>query len=133
MPPPNLPLSQQMPVPSASTLSPPSLMEFHCSHIMLFCRNGLPENPARIYTNRRRKLYREGIVLLFRFRIANKTVKELRKNQGLTAKELAVALKLDTIDILKVDNLRLRDVPEPLKSKLFPILSGDYTDKIPWL
>jgi len=71
--------------------------------------------------------------LLFGSRITNKTVKELRKNQGLTTQELAFAMKLDNIDILKIDNLKLKDVPEPLISKLFPILNGDYMDKIPWL
>lgn len=71
--------------------------------------------------------------MLFKFRIQKKTVKELRKNQNLTAKELAAKLKLDTNDILSIDNLKLKDVPEPLKSKLLPILSGDYLDKIPWL
>jgi hypothetical protein len=74
-----------------------------------------------------------GITLLFGSRIIHKTVKELRKNQNLTTKELAAALKLDTVDILNIDNLKLKDVPEPLKSKLLPILSGDYMDKIPWL
>jgi len=62
-----------------------------------------------------------------------KTVKELRKNQGLTAKELADKLKINTSIILKVDNFKLKDVPEPLKSKLLPVLRGDYMDKIPWL
>lgn len=61
-----------------------------------------------------------------------KTIKELRKNQNLTAKELADKLKLDTVDILKIDELRLRDIPEPLKTKLIPILRGDYMDNIPW-
>jgi hypothetical protein len=73
------------------------------------------------------------IILFFGSRVTNKTVKELRKNQNLTARELVTALKLDTIDILNIDNLKLKDVPEPLKSKLLPILSGDYMDKIPWL
>jgi transcriptional regulator with XRE-family HTH domain len=62
-----------------------------------------------------------------------KTVKELRKNQHLTAKELADKLKLDTADILKIDDLRLRDVSEPLRSKLLPILRGDYMDNMTWL
>lgn len=62
-----------------------------------------------------------------------KTVKELRKNQNLTAKELADKLKLDTADILNIDDLRLRDIPEPLKTKLIPILRGDYMDKMTWL
>jgi len=61
------------------------------------------------------------------------TVKELRKNQHLTAKELADKLKLDTADILKIDDLRLRDVSEPLRSKLLPILRGDYMENMTWL
>ena len=62
-----------------------------------------------------------------------KTVKELRKNQNLTAKELADKLKLDTVDILKIDDLRLRDIAEPLRTELTPILRGDYMDKMTWL
>lgn len=71
--------------------------------------------------------------MLFNFHIMKKTIKELRKNQSLTAKELADKLKVDTIEILNIDDLKLIDVPEPLKSKLLPILRGDYVDKIPWL
>lgn len=71
--------------------------------------------------------------MLFGSKIMKKPIKELRKNQNLTAKELADKLKLDTLDILNIDNLKLRDVPEPLKSNLLPILRGDYMDKIPWL
>lgn len=70
---------------------------------------------------------------MFQPRIMKKEIKELRKNQCLTARELADKLKIDTIDILKIDNLKLKDVPEPLRSKLLPILRGDYLDKIPWL
>jgi len=62
-----------------------------------------------------------------------KTIKELRKNQNLTAKELADKLRLDTVDILKIDDLRLKDLAEPLKSKLLPILRGDYMDNMTWL
>jgi len=61
------------------------------------------------------------------------TVKELRKNQNLTAKELADKLRLDTVDILKIDDLRLRDIAEPLRGKLTPILRGDYMDNMTWL
>lgn len=70
--------------------------------------------------------------MFFKFGIKNKTVKELRKNEGYTAKELAERLKLDTIQILKVDNLKLKEVKEPLYSKILPILRGDDMDKIPW-
>lgn len=70
---------------------------------------------------------------MFHSRFMKKTIKELRKNQGLTAKELAAILKLESIEILNIDDLQLKDVPEPLKSKLLPILRGDYIDKVPWL
>lgn len=68
---------------------------------------------------------------IFGFGIKNKTVKELRKNQGLTARELAQQLKVDPIDILKIDDKKLKDLSEPLKTKILPILRGDYMDKIP--
>lgn len=73
------------------------------------------------------------MVMFFGGKLMKLTIKELRKNQNLTAKELADQLKLDTIEILNIDNLKLKDVQEPLKSKLLPILRGDYMDKIPWL
>lgn len=62
-----------------------------------------------------------------------KTVKELRKNQYLTAKDLADKLHVDTVDILNLDDQRLKDVDEPLRSQLLPILRGDYMERIPWL
>lgn len=71
--------------------------------------------------------------MFFRSKLINKTIKELRKNQNLTAKELADKLKLDTVDILNIDNQKLKDISEPLKTKLLPILRGDYMDRIPWL
>lgn len=58
-------------------------------------------------------------------------MKELRKNQGLTARELAQLVKVDTIDILKIDDMKVKDLSEPLKSKIMPILRGDYMDRIP--
>lgn len=61
-----------------------------------------------------------------------KTIKELRKNQSLTAKELADKLHLDTIAVLNMDNKKLKDIEEPLKFEMIPILRGDYMDKIPW-
>ncbi|WP_082075052.1 transcriptional regulator [Desulfosporosinus sp. I2] len=62
-----------------------------------------------------------------------KTVKELRIIQHLTVKELADKIKLDTVDILKIDDQRLRDIAEPLRSKLTPIPGGDYMDNMTWL
>ncbi|NLB88748.1 MAG: helix-turn-helix transcriptional regulator [Syntrophomonadaceae bacterium] len=70
--------------------------------------------------------------MFFEFRNRNKTIKELRKNQGYTAKEVASMLKIDTSQILKIDDLKLKEVPEPMKSKILPIIRGDYMDKIPW-
>jgi len=70
---------------------------------------------------------------MFTRTLMKKTVKELRKNQYLTAKDLADKLHLDTIDILNLDDLRLKDVDEPLRSQLLPILRGDYMDRIPGL
>ena len=72
-------------------------------------------------------------VVIFGWGIENKTVRELRKNQGLTARELAQRVKVDTADIMEVDSLKLKAVPEPLKTKISPILKGDYMDDIPWL
>ncbi len=71
--------------------------------------------------------------MLFQSRFMKKKVKELRKNQGFTAQGLADKLKISVSTILKVDDLSLKDVPEPLQSRLLPILRGDYIDKIPWL
>ncbi len=69
---------------------------------------------------------------MFGFGFQRKTVKELRKNQGLTAKELALLIKVETVKILQIENNKLKDVPEPLKTKLIPVLRGNYMDKIPW-
>ncbi|MFZ5597054.1 MAG: transcriptional regulator [Bacillota bacterium] len=71
--------------------------------------------------------------MVFGLGIGRKTVKELRKNQGLTARELAFRVKVDTVEIMKVDDMRIKDLPEPLKTKLLPVLRGDFMDKIPWL
>ena len=62
-----------------------------------------------------------------------KTVKELRKNRGLTARELAAKIRVNPARINRIDHLKLKEVPEPLKSKITPILRGDDIDKIPWL
>jgi len=66
------------------------------------------------------------------FRNRNKTVKELRKDMSYTAQELAFKLKIDTIEILNIDNMKLKEVPEPIKSKVLPIIRGDELNKIPW-
>jgi hypothetical protein len=56
-----------------------------------------------------------------------------RKIPVVASKELALKLRINTSTILKMDDLPLKDVPEPLQSQLLPILRGDHTDKIPWL
>jgi ribosome-binding protein aMBF1 (putative translation factor) len=70
--------------------------------------------------------------MFFEFRNRNKTVEQLRKDQGYTAQELALKLKLEPAAIKKIDHLKLKEVPERMKLKLLPILRGDYMDKIPW-
>ena len=69
--------------------------------------------------------------MFFNWGFMKKTVKELRKNQYLTAKDLADKLHIDTIDVLNMDDKRLKDIEEPLKSELNPILRGDYMDRLP--
>ncbi|KUG03388.1 hypothetical protein ASZ90_019176 [hydrocarbon metagenome] len=59
---------------------------------------------------------------MFKWGINKKTLRELRRQQGFTARELAAIVKVDTIEILKVDDLKMKDIPEPLKSKLIPYL-----------
>lgn len=62
--------------------------------------------------------------MVFGFGRKNKTVKELRKNHGFTARELAERLGLEPVAIKRVDQLRLKEVPEPLRSRLEGILDG---------
>lgn len=71
--------------------------------------------------------------MFFKFGFKHKTVNGLRKKQGLTAKELAQQINVDTVKILKIDNLKIKDVLENLKKKITPILRGDNIDKIPWI
>jgi hypothetical protein len=75
---------------------------------------------------------KEGSVVMFKWGLANQLVKNLRKNKGYTIAELAIRLKMDSIEIRKVDHVQLKDVPEPLKSRLLSIFRGDDLDKIPW-
>jgi len=62
----------------------------------------------------------------------NKTVKELRKDQGLTAQELARHIKVNPSLVKKVDDFKFKKVPEPLKSKMQPVLRGKQINKLPW-
>ncbi len=52
---------------------------------------------------------------------------------GLTAKELAQRVKVETSAINRIDDVKLKDVPEPLCSRITPILKGKDFDKAPWL
>lgn len=70
--------------------------------------------------------------MYFEWRNRNKTIKELRKDRDYTAQELALKLKIDTINILKIDYLKLKEIPETMKITLLPILRGDKLDKVPW-
>ncbi|MHB8158199.1 MAG: helix-turn-helix domain-containing protein [Desulfocucumaceae bacterium] len=64
--------------------------------------------------------------MFFKLGLNGKTVRELRKNRGLTARELAFRLKLDTVDILKIDDLPLKDVPGPLRTNNPNFKRGGY-------
>jgi ribosome-binding protein aMBF1 (putative translation factor) len=71
--------------------------------------------------------------MFFSFRFRNKTIKELRKNRGYTADELAQKVKVKPSIIHRVDDTPLKKVPEPLYSKLLPVLRGNDVHKAPWL
>lgn len=57
----------------------------------------------------------------------HKTVRELRKNQSLTAQELALLVKVNTSLIQKIDPLPFKRVPDPLRSRIEPVLRGKKT------
>ena len=73
-----------------------------------------------------------GDVMFFNFGFYNKTVKQLRMERSYTAKEIADKLRVGTSLILKVEDYKIKNVPEPLKSRLIPILRGDEDTKVPW-
>lgn len=60
--------------------------------------------------------------MFFEFRNRNKTIKELRKNKCYTVKELADKVNLNPSIINRIDALKLKEVPEPVKSKVLPFL-----------
>ena len=66
--------------------------------------------------------------MFFEFKNRNRTIKELRKIQSYTAKQLAEKSEVDPIEILRIDHFKLKDITEPTRSKLLPILRGDYMD-----
>lgn len=76
--------------------------------------------------------YLEVIGMLFYFMNRNKTVKELRKNISMTAKELALKIKCTSTEIAKIDHLKLKELPKELQDQLIPLFRGDHYDQIPW-
>jgi ribosome-binding protein aMBF1 (putative translation factor) len=54
----------------------------------------------------------------------SKTVKELRMKQGLTVQQLALMVKISSSVIKKVDHFQMKNVPEPVKSRITPALKG---------
>ena len=66
----------------------------------------------------------------FGFGLGNKKVKELRKNQGYTIMELAERLRVEIVTLKRIDELKLKEVPEPLRGKLEPLLRGSDLDKM---
>ncbi|NLM13605.1 MAG: helix-turn-helix transcriptional regulator [Epulopiscium sp.] len=60
--------------------------------------------------------------MFFEFINRNKTIKELRKNKCYTVKELAEKVNLNPSIINRIDALKLKEVPEPVKSKVLPFL-----------
>lgn len=63
--------------------------------------------------------------LLSRREFVNRTVKELRLKLGWSAAELAFELKLDKERIMEIDHMKLKDVAEPLKSRLITYLENN--------
>ena len=56
--------------------------------------------------------------MFFYIRNKNNTIKYLRKSKGYTSKELANKTNISLSIILKVDNQKLKEIPEPLKTQL---------------
>lgn len=54
----------------------------------------------------------------------SKTVRELRMKQGLTVQQLALMVKISSSVIKKVDHFQIKNVPEPVKSRITPALRG---------
>ena len=66
--------------------------------------------------------------MFFELKNRNKTIKELRKDQSYTVSEMAFKLKMESIQIAKIDSLKLKEVPESIKSKIIVLLRGDNMD-----
>jgi len=70
--------------------------------------------------------------MLYFFLHRNQTIKELRKNAGFTARELALKLKCETVEIIRLDHLRLKEISPEMRHRLIPLFRGDRMDNIPW-
>lgn len=68
--------------------------------------------------------------MFFEFRNRNRTIKELRKNHSYTVQQLSEKSEVDKVEILRIDHLKLKEIQEPVRSKLLPILRGDYMNRI---
>jgi ribosome-binding protein aMBF1 (putative translation factor) len=66
------------------------------------------------------------------FFFKKKTVGELRRQRGLTARELADRVRCRESLIRSIDGRILQQVPQPLRGRLESALRGDEVDKIPW-
>lgn len=68
--------------------------------------------------------------MFFEFRHRNRTIKDLRKDHGLTVQQLADRSAVDKLEIIRIDHLRLKEIKDPTRSKLLHILRGDYMDSV---
>ncbi len=59
---------------------------------------------------------------MFKWGKKHKTIRQLRRKRGFTANELAMMAKVDTIEILRLDDLKLKDIDKEMKDKLLPYL-----------
>jgi transcriptional regulator with XRE-family HTH domain len=66
--------------------------------------------------------------MFFEFRNRNRSIKDLRKDMGFTVQQLADQSGVDKLELLRIDNLKLRELQQPVRSQLMPSLRGDHLD-----
>ena len=59
---------------------------------------------------------------MFKWGKKHKTIRQLRRKRGFTANELAMMAKVDAIEVLRLDDLKLKDIDKEIKDKLLPYL-----------